>query len=73
MGVPGYTCRWCKSRDSVAGAVRWPVQVPMMLFLAPMPFDGYCRTCARKVNALGVLTWVVLAGAVAFLVVAIYG
>ena len=59
MGVPGYTCLKCKLRPSEAGAVRWYLQIPLMLFFVPFPASSYCSECAAGINALGLVLTVI--------------
>jgi hypothetical protein len=73
MGVPGYTCMWCKERSSVKGAVNWLLNLPLALLMLQFPYDGYCERCGNRLNFVGLLSWVILAGAVFLFVVIKYG
>lgn len=73
MGVPGYTCMSCKERPSVKGGVNWILQIPLMLFFMPFPFDGYCRECGAKFDFVGLLSWVALLGLGFVIAVILYG
>jgi hypothetical protein len=73
MGVPGYTCMWCKERTSVKGAGNWLLQLPFALFFIPFPYDGYCERCGDRLNFLGILAWVALIIVGFVILVILYG